>query len=122
MLRTFICGFLLKHPEARDLVTLEIKDGRRVLRFIDVEKVTEIFYDYKEKIGETDRVTKERKDNFKKLMTEFERQGLLESAGFGYEFKKEFLMYEVKDDALWSLLERNYLAPRSSHMVLQTFN
>ena len=104
------------------MVVLEIKDRLRVLRFIDVEKVVEVFYDYKEKNGETGGAPEERKDNFKKSMTEFERQGLLENAGSGHEFKKEFVMYEVKDDALWSLLKRNYPAPRSAHMVLPTFN
>ncbi len=111
----FVCGYLANHADVRQLVKL--KEDRSVLRFNDVDKITCIYCDYKQANGKTlKRDLKKRKDNFKNIMSQFERDGLLKRVGGGTDYDKEYLKYEIKDRKLWLSLTRNYSVPRKPRM------
>ena len=117
---------LSKHQDARYLVKLE-EDSRRFLSYVDIPRITSIYCDYKENNGngrQLNRNMKQRKDNFKNTMALSEKNGLLHKVGWGTEFGKEYLKYEIYDKGLWNSLQKNrqnYSSPRNSNLVIQTF-
>ena len=101
------------------MVKLKEDDGSSFLRFNDVDKITSIYCDYREENGKVlDRNLKKRKDNFKNSMALFEKYGYLKKVGFGMEFERKILKYEIKDEKMWQSLKRNYSVPRNSHTVI----
>lgn len=118
----FVCDYLAKHAEARYLLKLK-EDGLRLLRFNNIDKITWIYCDYKEKYHSRilSRDFKKRKDNFKNIIAPLEKEGSLKKVGNGTEFGKEYLKYEIKKNELWHLLTRNYSVQRKSNKVIRTF-
>ncbi len=105
--RGFVCGHLANHDDVRHLVKL--KEDRCILRFNDVDKISSIYSDFKEANGKIlIRDLKNRRDNFKKIMSQFEKGGLLKKVGGGIDYDKEFLKFEIKDSGLWCSLTSNY--------------
>ena len=116
----FVNDYLANHSEAQQMIKLE-EGSQHFLLFNDIERVTEIYCDHK---GKTDqdpgRILKKRKDNFKNTVALSEKKGLLEKVGFGTEFGKEYLKYEIKNDKLWDSLKQKYSVSRNFHMVIKT--
>lgn len=112
----FICDYLAKHPDGRHLI--ELTENPPVLRFNDIDRASDIYCDYKEKIGtKLNRDSKRKKDNFKNIL----KLSFLKNVGSGITYGKTFLMYEVEDRAVWNLLKSNYSSQRTSHTVIRTF-
>ena len=82
----------------------------RFLCFLDNDKFSSAYCDYKEKDGKTlDRESKKRKDNFKNSLKHFEDKKLLKKFSVTkYTNGKEHVNYEVKDDHLWDKLKTYY--------------
>ena len=119
----FLCGYLSKLPEAQQLVKLKERCGRRLLRLNDMENITNIYCHFNEQKDEVRRFSrnwKSAKSNFIHTMAQFEKDGSLAKVGFGMEFGKEYLKYEINDDELWRSLARNYSVSRQPHMVILT--
>ncbi len=108
----FVCGYLANHADVRQLVKL--KENRYVLRFNDVGEITSIYCDFKEANGrKLKRALEKRRDNFKNIMSQFEKAELLIKVGGGIEYGKEYLKYEIKNSELWHSLRRNYSVQRN---------
>ena len=122
----FICDYLAKHAEA-DLVTVKLKakerrSARRLFCLNDIDRISELYCNFKEKNGKTlKKDPKKRKDNLKNILAINEKEGRLTkcTSGTHYDNKREYLKYEVNDDRFWNFLERNYTVQRTPRMVLQ---
>ena len=117
---SFVCGYLANHVEARHL--LKLKEDRSILRFNDIDKISSIYCDYilYEKGRTLKRDLKSRRDNFLKIMVQFENDGLLKNIGSGRDYGKEYLKFEVKNSELWHSLTKEYSVWRNPRMVIWT--
>ncbi len=96
---------------------VKLKENGFVICFNDVDKITIIYCDFKEGKGrKLSRDPKKRKDNFKNILSQLEKEGSLEKVGNGKEYGKEYLKYEIKNSAMWHSLTRNYSVQRKSRM------
>ena len=127
----FLCEYLSEHPQVQQLV--EVDETDRSLCFNDVDAVSEIYFGFKngnksdsenKKSNDSDdKHLKRVKDNFKKILAEKEKQGLLTKVQAGTNFKRKatFIKYEVMDEHLWQLIQRKYFVKRSKLVVMQNF-
>ena len=94
---------------------MKLKERRcHLLKIYDVDRVnSEYIEKHKDLISEV--------DNLKNTLAKHEEQDLQKFQS-GTKSDKQFLVYEIKNEELWNLLNQNYSVPRNSHMVIQTFN
>ena len=118
----FLFGYLLTSDD-NALIKLREEGASRFLCFIDINKCSSAYCDYKAKDGKTlDRKLEKRKDNFKNCLEYFKDKKLLERfCVLKYANKKEDIHYQVNDNHLWDILKRYYPVERSVHMVIRNF-
>lgn len=112
----FVCGYLANHSDGQLLV--ELTENPSAVTFNDIGKISDIYWDYKNKNGkQLNTKEKRKKDNFKKnLKSSFPKE-----VTTGRTNGKAFLTYEVEDGALWNLLKSNYSRQKNPHTVIRTF-
>ncbi len=114
----FVCDYLLKVANAGDYV--ELRENPPVLHLKDLDKISNIYCDYKDQkpnsVRKLNREKKKRLDNIKNTIKLYEKgqPPSLTRVGSGVMYGKEFLMCEIKDEALWLSLKQSF-----SLMVMQ---
>ena len=108
----FVCDYLLKVANAGDYV--ELRENPAVLHLKDLDKISDIYCDYKDQKTTSgkklNREKKNRLDNIKNTIKLYEKGQApsLKKVGNGVMYGKEFLACEIKDSALWCSLKRSF--------------
>ena len=116
----FICGYLLLYGDARKLIALREIGARRFLCFLDLDKISSVYCDYKENSGKSlGRDLKMKKDNFKTILKYFEKEGSLKKFSLTNVFDgREQIEYQVNNEHLWDSLRKHYAVKRSRHRMV----
>ena len=98
---------------------VEIIDDRRGLHLKDLDRISDIYCDFKEAKGKTlSRDLKSRKDNLKNVLKLKITGNWIERFGNGTEDGKEYLKYEIKNQELWQSLTGRYPVLEPPRMVI----
>ena len=97
----FLCDYLAKREECRNLVKVKTKEGRQFLYFKDFDNISNLYCDFKEQSGKPlKRDLRTRKDNLKNILRLKEKNSCLKKIGYGTIYDKddkEYVKYEVEN-------------------------